>query len=100
MSIERSGVMNERMPEGVEQTQSELHLKGLIYVRALRAAGGASREELLRFSEEIRRERRRLESSGVQIGHGFAEAARPAAPPGTTHLHAVREPGFRSCIDG
>lgn len=38
----------------------ELLLTGLIYVRALRAAGGASEEELQRFSKEIKLQRSRL----------------------------------------
>jgi hypothetical protein len=46
---------------------TELYLKGLIYVRALRLAGGASTEELQRFSAEIRRQQRQLEGERGQI---------------------------------
>jgi hypothetical protein len=46
---------------------TELYLKGLIYVRALRLAGGASTEELQRFSAEIRLQQRQLEGERGQI---------------------------------
>jgi len=48
-----------------ERRETELQLKGLIYVCALRAAGGASPEELGRFSAEIGRQRSRLERQTV-----------------------------------
>lgn len=43
----------------------ELQLKGLIYVQALRAAGGATTEELQMFSTEIKRQQTRLERRGA-----------------------------------
>jgi hypothetical protein len=56
--------MSERMHERLPSRGDVLQLKGLIYVRALRAASGASEEELQRFSTEITRQRRRLEREG------------------------------------
>jgi hypothetical protein len=67
--------MSTQVHGGPKQREIELRLTGLIFVRALRAAGGASAEELQRFSAEIRRERRRLEAQRDQDQPGFAEAA-------------------------
>ena len=69
--------MSTQIHDGLKTGQTELHLTGLIYVRALREAGGASTEELERFSAEIRRQRRRLEGHRGQAQRGFVEAARP-----------------------
>ena len=69
--------MNKRMDEVLKPREAELYLTGLIYVRALRAAGGASTEELQQFSAEITRQRRRLEGEREPIGHGLVNAARP-----------------------
>jgi hypothetical protein len=77
--------MDTRMDETLKPRGTELQLKGLIYVRALRAAGGASTEELQQFSAEIRRQRRQLEGERGQIGHGFVKAARP--PPSRCSSH-------------
>ena len=55
--------------------ETELQLKGLIYVRALRAAAGASSDELRQFSDEIGRQRRRLEKGYAAL----SSAASPAA---------------------
>jgi hypothetical protein len=54
--------MSERM-YGRPSRKDVLQLKGLIYVRALRTADGASDEELRRFSTEIRRQLRRLQEN-------------------------------------
>jgi hypothetical protein len=55
----------------LETRNIELQLTGLIYVRALRAAGGASAEELQRFSKEIKRQRSRLaHTSRMNVPHG------------------------------
>ena len=79
--------MDTRMDETLKPRGTELQLKGLIYVRALRAAGGASTEELQQFSAEIRRQRRQLEGERGQIGHGFVKAARPPPQVGSEAEH-------------
>jgi len=55
--------MSDPNGERPHHSGAELQLKGLIYVRALRAAGGASREELQEFTAEIKRQRRLLAAS-------------------------------------
>ena len=60
--------MSEQMQNERDRREAELQLKGLIYVRALLAAGGAPAEELRRFSAEIRRQRDRLEGGSEQTG--------------------------------
>ena len=59
--------MDTEMDKEPKLVGTELYLKGLIYVRALRAAGGASTEELQRFSAEIRLRQRQLEGERGQI---------------------------------
>jgi len=60
MSTERTDLMGDLIPEPPGLRGDELQLKGLIYVRALRAAGGAPRAELQQFTAEIKRQRRLL----------------------------------------
>ena len=56
--------MSQRAYEHLPENGDELQLKGLIYVRALRAAGGAAPEELREFTAAIRRLRLRLGTQG------------------------------------
>jgi len=68
--------MTTKVDDELGTRETELQLKGLIYVRALRAAAGASNEELRQFSDEIGRQRRRLEKRGYAA---ISSAASPAA---------------------